>query len=164
MVLLGVVLSHLHAYSINTFSDRLLLQKKIYLTQELNIDMGYNFSWYLKGPYCSALTSTIYEMIPEFSENEFLEYELTPEASVVLDKVNQLEFCAERSRTELEVAEWYELLASIEYLKNKSSWLSDKGKEGVCLKLRQEKPQFSSQQFNLAWDVLVREGLIKEAN
>ena len=44
-------------FSMDTFDDRLRLQKFIYLLQAHDIYLGYDFSWYLRGPYCSSLTT-----------------------------------------------------------------------------------------------------------
>ena len=54
-----------------TFSDRLRLQKFIYLLQAFGIYLGYDYSWYLRGPYCSNLTACafalqeIYDHVPD---------------------------------------------------------------------------------------------------
>ena len=44
-------------FSMDTFDDRLRLQKFIYLLQAHGIYLGYDYSWYLRGPYCSSLAT-----------------------------------------------------------------------------------------------------------
>lgn len=44
-------------FSMDTFNDRLRLQKFIYLLQMHGVYLGYDFSWYLRGPYCSSLAT-----------------------------------------------------------------------------------------------------------
>lgn len=44
-------------FSMDTFDDRLRLQKFIYLLQAHGVYLGYDFSWYLRGPYCSSLAT-----------------------------------------------------------------------------------------------------------
>lgn len=44
-------------FSMDTFDDRLRLQKFIYLLQAYGVYLGYDFSWYLRGPYCSSLAT-----------------------------------------------------------------------------------------------------------
>ena len=57
-------------FSMNTFDERLRLQKLIYLLQTFGIYLGYDFSWYIRGPYCSTLAANgfalrdIYGKIP----------------------------------------------------------------------------------------------------
>lgn len=43
--------------SMVSFDDRLMLQKTIYLLQQMGIHLGYPFSWYLRGPYSRDLTA-----------------------------------------------------------------------------------------------------------
>lgn len=40
------------------FDDRLKLQKLIYILQSFGVYLGYDFSYYLRGPYCSNLAQT----------------------------------------------------------------------------------------------------------
>ena len=44
-------------FSMDTFDGRLRLQKFIYLLQAHGVYLGYDFSWYLRGPYCSSLAT-----------------------------------------------------------------------------------------------------------
>ena len=68
---LGLILKHFDIdFSMDTFDDRLKLQKFIYLLQAFDIYLGYDFSWYLRGPYCSSLATSgfaltnVYETFP----------------------------------------------------------------------------------------------------
>ena len=69
---LGFILKQIPGYdfSLEGFSDRLKLQKTIYLLQVFGVYLGYDFSWYLRGPYCSILAANgfllqdIYDEIP----------------------------------------------------------------------------------------------------
>jgi uncharacterized protein YwgA len=42
--------------NVDTFDDRLILQKAVYLLQEAGIHLGYRYRWYLRGPYSPDLT------------------------------------------------------------------------------------------------------------
>ena len=160
-ILLVLALKYLKVFCLNSFSDRLLIQKKVYLAQKLGFDAGYHYRWYLHGPYSTALTSEIYEVIPE-GVNSINDYELNSSATTILDKVNELEKHPSCSESNLECVEWYELIASIEYLKNQSSWLIDKSKAGVLIRLKEDKPKYNDEQFELAWNVLVEYSLVEE--
>src|SRR3989344_71579 len=50
------------SFDMSTFSNRLRLQKVIYFIQEMGINLGYSFSWYLYGPYCPDLTKDAYQI------------------------------------------------------------------------------------------------------
>lgn len=76
---LGVLLKNTPGYdfSMASFNDRLRLQKTVYLLQAFGIYLGYDFSWYLRGPYCPSLTinafalNDLYGRIPGDIEAKF---------------------------------------------------------------------------------------------
>ena len=45
-------------FSMRDFDHRLRVQKFVYLLQAFNVYMGYDYSWYLRGPYCSNLAAS----------------------------------------------------------------------------------------------------------
>lgn len=69
---LGFILRHIDGYefSMDGLGDRLKFQKMVYLMQAFGVYLGYDFSWYLRGPYCTVLTSNgfllqqVYDRIP----------------------------------------------------------------------------------------------------
>ncbi|MEK6843310.1 MAG: hypothetical protein AABY04_02385 [Candidatus Micrarchaeota archaeon] len=46
---------------IDSFKDRLVIQKTVSILESLDIKLGYEFSIHLRGPYCRELTEDIYE-------------------------------------------------------------------------------------------------------
>lgn len=79
-VILGYVLKSIpnHGFSMARFNDRLRLQKLIYLVEAFGVYLGYDFSWYLRGPYCTSLARAGFELeqimgrIPDDAEAKFL--------------------------------------------------------------------------------------------
>lgn len=77
-VALGIIHKSLGGFSMNTFSDRLRLQKSVYLLQEFGVKLGYDYSWYIRGPYCSRLAKIgfdlelIYSNIEESDPTKFM--------------------------------------------------------------------------------------------
>ena len=61
----AVAIRDLNCYSLETIDDRILLQKKIYLAQDIGLPLGYGYSWYIHGPYSPDLTAAAYQIIPE---------------------------------------------------------------------------------------------------
>ena len=51
------------APTMQSFEERLVLQKAVYLAQQLGVHLGYHFSWYLRGPYSKDLTADAYANI-----------------------------------------------------------------------------------------------------
>ena len=44
-------------FGMGTFDHRLRVQKFVYLLQSFDVYLGYEYSWYLRGPYCSTLAA-----------------------------------------------------------------------------------------------------------
>ena len=45
-------------FGMHTFDHRLRIQKFVYLLQSFDVYLGYDYSWYLRGPYCSTLAAS----------------------------------------------------------------------------------------------------------
>ena len=50
----------------NDFDRRLIIQKTIYLLQAFGLNIGYRYSWYLRGPYSPELAHTAYAVAEKF--------------------------------------------------------------------------------------------------
>ena len=46
-------------FVIDTFMDRLIMQKAVYLAQAAGVNLGYYYHWYLHGPYSPSLTRDV---------------------------------------------------------------------------------------------------------
>ena len=56
--MLGLILYNFPEFSfMDTVDARVRLQKFIYLLQVFGIHLGYDYSWYLRGPHCSSLAT-----------------------------------------------------------------------------------------------------------
>lgn len=53
---LGLLLNSIGTFDIDKFSDRLRMQKSIYLLQSFGVDLGYEFYWYIHGVYSKELS------------------------------------------------------------------------------------------------------------
>lgn len=101
---------------VNSLDDRMRLQKAVYLLQAMGTNLGYHYSWYLKGPYSTALTQDYFavaeaEQAGGDGDARTLKPELVTKilaAAKVLQKP-----AAARS---LSTPHWYELLASLHYM------------------------------------------------
>lgn len=142
----ALALRDLKCGSLETINDRILLQKKIFLAQDLGLPLGYGYSWYIHGPYSTDLTSVAYQIIPEgfdsIEKNSFKE----PYATMI-SKVNALEEEIFQKGLQISVVQWYELLASIAYWNNRGY----NTEEEVVAKIKETKPQFSAEQTSAAY-------------
>ena len=135
----------------DTFENRVISQKRIYLFQSLGLNLGYSFVWYIHGPYSPELTSYMYENIAIFRNYDFSKYSMNKKACDYIDKVNSL---SAAKIPEMSEAEWYELLSSIVYVQEK--------KNSACTyeQLKKVKPQFNEDEYSKATNVLKSMGFI----
>ncbi len=144
--LLCSVWNEIGPFNMDRFSDRLLLQKKVFLLQEIGLNFGYSFGKYRYGPYCSSLASDGYKMnIKNNSENND---NCDPKFLKVL---KELEKGHEKDTA------WFELLGTITYLNKKMSKKKNEVKQIVA----KEKPYlFEEALFEEAYSRLASAGLV----
>lgn len=125
----------------DTFDDRLISQKKVFLLQELGVNIGYSYNWYVRGPYSPDLTTYIFNNLDVLKEQDFSNYRFSDTVQGKIDSVNAL---ADTKPDSLSIPSWYELLASVLYIHKK--WK----KKDVFTSLIQYKPQYTHDQFDAA--------------
>lgn len=153
----GIVFQKM-AISKDSFDDRLICQKKIYLLQALGTDLGYAYNWYVRGPYSPSLTNYVYTNLDVLENNDFSKYKLSKKAQDNVDKVNGL---INSIRQDFYGASWYEILASLLYIyNNKESWGIKNSKEELFDTLINAKPQYTKEQCGYAFNVLENNGFI----
>ncbi len=139
-VALKVVIDELgESDEISTVNDRLRLQKAVYLAQAVGIGLGYHYSWYVKGPYSTALTQDYYQLSEalkagDTSHNGRI---LNPALGALVPRVRQI--LQRPADVQLPVHSWYEALASLHFLINVSRKSHDQAKDF----LRSVKPHLS---------------------
>ena len=97
-----------------SFNDRLILQKTVYLAQAKGVHLGYYYKWYLRGPYCSSLTKDLYAIDSEgkYADEECTRWNLDKESSKRLKEMADLLSEIEPE----ELVDKLELLASVHFL------------------------------------------------
>jgi len=107
---------------VDTFSKRLKLQKEVYLLQVAGLELGYRYNWYLRGPYCPALTRDAFTLKEELAsgEEDYEDYELRQDALLRLRKAEEIWEVPGDVSVEPKI--WVELLASLHYLKHVAYW------------------------------------------
>jgi uncharacterized protein YwgA len=130
-------------FDMGRFSDRLILQKKIFLLQELGTDLGYNFSLYKRGPYCKELTSDGYKV------NTVMAISSSNKSIEVIKSI---------SKNHENDMYWFELLATIVYIYNKEG---KKNVDEIKLRLLELKPYLSDKKaFEEAFAILKENGYL----
>lgn len=118
LVALQAVLNRIDGDTFSTLEGRITFQKRIYLVQELGLDLGYRFSWNQYGPYSSGLAQDglLLEtgVVSSTPSPEDLQFTQPAERSI--------ERFAELVETPpgTTQAAWLELLTSLHYLASSS--------------------------------------------
>jgi hypothetical protein len=101
--------------SIGTVSDRLRLQKAIYICQEMEIPLGYSYSWYVKGPYSPSLTQDYYNLNSSLSagDNDTKGLQLHPD---LIERAQRVKQALLPPPGVDDKPHWYEALCSLHYL------------------------------------------------
>lgn len=145
LIATAVFLRELDCFDISTLNDRIIVQKKIFLTQKLGVNLGYYFSWYIHGPYCPQLTEDVYECVP-IGEKYFEKYSIIDEAKVVVEQVNQIAQLAKEAG--MMEPQWLELVTSLVF------WHEGTTEEAAIKNVKAYKPQFTDSDIHKAIQLL----------
>jgi hypothetical protein len=148
---------------IDSFEQRLIIQKKLYLTQLTGLDLGYRFAWYLFGPYCRELTSDIFRLKEQIDDGE-RDYENRTLGAPAHKLIAKAKTIWDNKPGHIDENDWVELLASLHYLKHIAYFGKNAPREfdDVFDALIQTKPRFAGREEDarMAWSQLARVGLI----
>lgn len=92
------------------FDDKLQVQKITYLAQEYGIDLGYEFAWNRRGPYCKQVSEHAHVVLNSDVDNDI---------DLINEKEKLQEF-AKIMKLYLNDTDWLEIAASLMYLRRDS--------------------------------------------
>ncbi|HEY5548785.1 MAG TPA: hypothetical protein VIL17_04240 [Coriobacteriia bacterium] len=101
------------------FNTRLRLQKATYLLESLGAPLEYRHSWYVRGPYSSALADDLFSIAGNSEvQSAAALVELSPDVTAVLQRLSSVleKVPANYSGNE---TRWFEALGSARYLQDK---------------------------------------------
>jgi uncharacterized protein YwgA len=167
LVVLKLLLDEIgQGLDLSRFEERLKLQKRLYLLQLANLDLGYRFGWYLRGPYCRELTRDAFALKEHLDSSgagqaAMQGKELAPH---VKEKVGMAVKIWKPVPENASEAQWLELLASLHYLRHIAYLRNDRnrGFPFVYSRLAKDKPRFKDKKVlaHVAWQRLDCAGLI----
>jgi len=101
-------------FKINSFQDRLIMQKSVYLAQAAGVNLGYYYHWYLYGLYSPSLTRDEYTIAADVSVglDESEGWKLDDKSSQRLERIRGI-FAGLKGD---KLAKKLELLASVHFL------------------------------------------------
>lgn len=163
---LALVLEYLGVpINLQTFSNRLNVQKKVYLAQIAAIDLGYRYGWYIRGPYSPSLTQDAFTLKDEIAsgDTEYKGFQLAPKVTKALDHAKKLWEMPQNFAGSND--DWLELLASLHYLRHIAyrPHGAKRDFDEVFDLLIQSKPKFRNRQeeARIAWKRLDELGLVR---
>lgn len=109
-LIVGGILKRIYNnFDMGTFSNRLKLQKVVYLLQQSGINLGYNFNFYHYGPYCSELAKDGFN-IANFDKVRPVGFEDTKTEKIFHEFFNKIK----RHKNNIK---WLEIASSIHLLR-----------------------------------------------
>lgn len=122
------------------FSNRLQLQKIIYLLQSSGVSLGYGFSWYVKGPYSPELTKVLYEIYQNdtiYEESKNIKFK---DNDAIVDKLQKFNDILGEDRNNIT---YLEVLASLHYI-NKVIFSGNGDLDNLKKRLLEAKPSLET--------------------
>ena len=149
---LGFVLKQIEDYefSMAKFVDRLKLQKIVYLMQAFGVYLGYDFSWYLRGPYCTVLAANGFSLQDVYARIPLRDVKFDDKKSQKMFE-RFLKFVKDKNIDELEIA------VSLHYLNQICGIPYDEAKS----KVKNEQKRFNKAQVKGVWKEMKKCQLIR---
>lgn len=144
------LLNRLGKYGVGSFRARLVLQKTIYLLQAFGIYLGYQFRWYLRGPYSTELTKDAFGL-----ERDWARYPAVTFANQQIEhRLRQfLSFIGNHSQDDV----WLETAASAHFLVRT---YGETNRNIIFGKIKAKQPHVTRRMFDSCWEELQSEHLI----
>jgi len=114
-VLLSKFCDETNSFTLDDLPGRISFQKRVYLLQAAGIDLGYRFTWDLRGPYSRGLALAGEQLAREREAARELGKALTLRGSVE-EKIRQARELM-TAPDGVDEAAWVEFLASLHYLR-----------------------------------------------
>lgn len=135
-LVIGGILKRIYkSFDMSSFSNRLKLQKIVYLLQQSDINLGYTFAWYLYGPYSVDL------MRDGFNLANF--NRIAPVGFSEKTIENKFEEFLKKIEPHKNSDFWLEIATSIHALK---SLYPDKTKNELIKLIQNKRPEFNSKE------------------
>ena len=123
-------------HSLETISDRIKIQKLVYLAEVFGLDTGFSFTWYVRGPYSPELTKVMFDGANGKSSGLAEDRDQT--------KIEELK---KFLGNDINSSEKLELIASLHYVLAIADKTGASEEEALDL-FYDEKPQFSEKLVN----------------
>lgn len=142
------LLKRIGEYDHHNFSNRMCIQKIVYLMKFFDLDLDYSYNWHIRGPYSPRLTKEIYE-----------KEELKPEIRLIYykskEKENKFKELIEFIGNQRYECGYLEIMASLLYQ-------SERYDKEVAINAVCSLKYVPKEMCNEIWEKLVGQGLIQD--
>lgn len=155
----SLVLKHLDIkLEMNSFDQRLLVQKALYLAQAAGLDLGYSFRWYIRGPYCPTVAQDLFAAIedPQYLDRCLAGWSLDTSSMDRLASLRTVSYPAQGGSR----ARHMELLASVHFLIDRKQIHSNEPAE-ISKKLGTFGKRFTADEVRQALSALRKQRFLK---
>lgn len=149
VVLAGLVKRIYSDFNMDSFSNRLKIQKMIFLMRSFKLDLGYYFQLYLRGPYCTNLTRDAYQ-IEDWKNVKLVKFDNEEDEKLFK---NFLEFYSKKKNN----VSWLEIASTLLLLKDLNKKISQTRLVDLCKDI---KTNNSKEDIINVFEDLKKEGVI----
>ena len=139
-------------FGMGDFEHRLRVQKFVYLLQAFDIYLGYDYSWYLRGPYCTQLATIGYALTKSYASIPYDENMAFSRPSVQERFERFKEFIRGRENDN----DFLEIAASLHIL-HKTSGMP---RAAIVERVASKQGRFAEEECGRIWDVMEKWGLM----
>lgn len=145
---------------LSSLGSRVVFQKTVYFLQEFGIELGYDFGWYVLGPYSTSLARDAFEIDTIQQALVSIKGFLDPSHEVSKTMKGFFKDLDEISSETKPKEYWYELLSSLHFLHNKATPKAE-SKHEAMVRLSTLKPdKFDPKDTETAWGLLSKYELV----
>lgn len=143
ITLAGLVKRVYPHFNVETFENRLKLQKLFFFLKNCGIDLGYNFGLYIRGPYCPELTRDAFQV-----QDWEVAREVIFDNSEIEDKFLE---CINKFKDYKDDVTWLEVATTLILIKKDYSYK----KEECIQKLKDLKPNYKDYNIDEVYNKLI---------
>ena len=147
-----------YKFTIKSFEDRLRLQKIVYIAKYFDINLGYSYNQYIRGPYSPDLARDYYKLAEDFENKLPEEYPQKVNRLVKKPAFSKFASFIDKYHNDPEMLE---LIATALMIMNISKLtpenLTDDNKKALIDAIHSMKPYFGKEKIRKAIDIAINE-------
>ena len=149
---------------LSSLGSRVIFQKTVYFLQEFGIEFGYDFGWYVLGPYSTGLARDAFEIDAVQQALASIEGFLNRSGEASAETKDFFKEVDEISSGTKTADNWLELLSSLHFIRNKATPKAESKHQAVERLLALKPGRFDRDDIETAWGLLNKYELVADAS